>query len=157
MVSVTLFWISVILILIFGTLGGVLFKFGTNELGSIGFSRLTEFRVTAPSLAYGAMLVVGLLLFVVGGSALRPWSFAANYLFTPVIFAGLVMLAVSRFLMGIPLSVTGLGRLSAIILALSAVATAVASAIVFKESFSIRTIAGIALAAIAVFLIGEEI
>ncbi len=157
MENTAVFWIALLFITIFGTLGGVMFKFGTNELGSISFSRMTEFRITTSSLVYGTMLVAGLVLFVLGGSGLRPWSFAANYLFTPVIFAALVMLAVSRFLVGIPLSVTGLGRFSAILMATGVVATAIASAVVFRESFSIRTIAGIALAAIAVFLIGEEI
>jgi drug/metabolite transporter (DMT)-like permease len=53
------------------------------------------------------------------------------------------------------MSVTGLGRLTGLLTALSVIATAVASNLIFKETFSIRVLAGLALAVVAVVLIGE--
>jgi multidrug transporter EmrE-like cation transporter len=57
--------------------------------------------------------------------------------------------------MGIPLSVTGLGKLTALLTASLVASTAVASAFLFKESFSLRAILGIVLAVVAIALIGE--
>ena len=53
------------------------------------------------------------------------------------------------------MSVTGLGRLTGLLTALGVLSTAVASSLVFKEAFSTRVLAGIALAVVAVVLIGE--
>jgi drug/metabolite transporter (DMT)-like permease len=81
--------------------------------------------------------------------------FVAKYLFTPIIILALIMMALSRFLIGVPLSVTGLGRLTGLLTALTVVTTAVASNLIFKETYSIRVLAGIVLAVAAVVLIGE--
>lgn len=151
-----MFWLSILLIIAFGTLGSVLFKSGTNQLGSITFDRLLQIEFSSRSVLYSALLVVSLLLFFYSGYSLRGWSFAAQYLFSPIIFAALVLLAVSRFLVGVPLSVAGLGRLTAVLTALGVVATAIASNIVFKESFSPRVVLGIALGLVSVVLIGEQ-
>jgi drug/metabolite transporter (DMT)-like permease len=58
-------------------------------------------------------------------------------------------------MIGIPLSVTGVGKLTALLTALLVVGTAIASNIFFKETFSLRVILGIALGVFAVILIGE--
>jgi drug/metabolite transporter (DMT)-like permease len=149
------FWITVILITVFGTAGGVLFKSGTNVLGTIDFKRLLDIRMSTTTLLFGGLVVFSVFLFFFSGYSLRGQVFAAEYLFTPIIFAALVMMALSRFLIGIPMSVTGLGRLTGLLTALSVIATAVASSLIFKETFSTRVLAGIALAAAAVVLIGE--
>ena len=149
------FWAAVILITVTGTLGSVLFKSGTNMLGTIDFKRLLEVRMSATTLLFGGLVVFSVFLFFFSGYSLRSGAFAAEYLFTPIIFAALVLMALSRFLIGIPMSVTGLGRLTGLLTALSVIATALASSLVFKETFSIRVLAGIALAAVAVVLLGE--
>ncbi len=154
--DVGVFWISVGIIVLLGTIGGILFKHGTNNLGQITFSRLLELEINLPSLISISLVVMGFLLFFVGGYTLRNHSFAATYLFSPIIFTALVLLALSRFLVGIPLSMMGLGRFTAIITAVGVAATAFASAIVFKEQFSLRVIVGMALAVGAISLLGQE-
>jgi drug/metabolite transporter (DMT)-like permease len=145
----------VILIVALGTIGGVLFKSGTNALGTIDFQRLLELRMSTTTLVLAALLVFSVVLFFYSGYSLRDHSFAARYLFSPIIFLALVAMAFSRFLIGVPLSVTGLGRLTGLLTALGVLTTAVASSLVFKETFSTRVLAGIALAVVAVILIGE--
>lgn len=149
------FWVTVILIVVLGTVGGVLFKSGTNALGTIDFGRLLELRMSTTTLVLAALLVFSVVLFFYSGYSLRDYSFAARYLFSPIIFVALVAMAFSRFLIGVPLSVTGLGRLTGLLTALGVLTTAVASSLVFKETFSTRVLAGIALAVVAVVLIGE--
>jgi multidrug transporter EmrE-like cation transporter len=149
------FWATVILITVIGTAGGVLFKSGTNLLGTIDFRRLLEIRMSTATIVFGGLVVFSVLLFFYSGYSVRDQVFAAQYLFTPIIFLALVMMALSRFLIGIPMSVTGLGRLTGLLTALSVVATAVASNLIFKETFSIRVLAGLALAVVAVVLLGE--
>jgi len=149
------FWVTVILIVVLGTVGGVLFKSGTNALGTIDFPRLLELRMSTTTLVLTALLVFSIVLFFYSGYSLRDYSFAARYLFSPIIFVALVAMAFSRFLIGVPLSVTGLGRLTGLLTALGVLTTAVASSLVFKEAFSTRVLAGIALAVVAVVLIGE--
>jgi multidrug transporter EmrE-like cation transporter len=104
---------------------------------------------------FGALVLFSVVLFFYSGYSLRDNMFAARYLFTPIIFLALIMMAFSRFLIGVPLSVTGLGRLTGLLTALGVLTTAVASNLIFKETFSFRVLAGIALAVAAVVLIGE--
>src|SRR5512136_639799 len=95
------FWATVILITVIGTVGGVLFKSGTNMLGTIDFKRLLDIRMSTTTLLFGGLVVFSVLLFFFSGYNLRGQVFAAEYLFTPIIFAALVMMALSRFLIGI--------------------------------------------------------
>ena len=111
--------------------------------------------MSTTTLVFGGLVVFSVFLFFYGGYSLRGQVFAAEYLFTPIIFLALVMMALSRFLVGIPMSVTGLGRLTGLLTALTVITTAVASNLIFKETFSMRVLAGMALAAVAVVLIGE--
>ena len=102
------FWATVILITVIGTVGGVLFKSGTNVLGTIDFKRLLDIRMSTTTFVFGGLVVFSVFLFFYSGYSLRGQVFAAEYLFTPIIFLALVMMALSRFLIGIPMSVTGL-------------------------------------------------
>ena len=149
------FWTSVVLIVALGTIGGVIFKLGTNALGTIDYGRLMEVKRSTPTFIFAALLFFSVVLFFYSGYSLGNYSFAAMYLFSPIIFLALIMMAFSRFLIGVPLSVTGLGRLTGLLTALGVLTTAVASNLIFKEAFSVRVLAGIALAVIAVILIGE--
>jgi len=149
------FWISIAVISIIGTLGSVLFKHGTDAFGMLTFERLLHIEMSKISLAGLAALSVGAVMVLLGGYMLKPASFALEFLFYPAVFIALVMLFVSRFLIGIPLSVTGLGRLNALLTVLSIVLTAAASAVVFKESFNTRVIIGFLLGAVSILLIGE--
>ncbi len=155
MVSVP-FWASVALIISFSTAGGLLYKLGTNSLGTIAFSDILSFKLSPKSVSYLILGAAGALAVLIAGFLLRPSFFAANYLFSPMIFLALVMLFFSRFFIGIPLSTTGLGRLTAVVTTLSVVSTALASAIVFGEAFPPKVIVGIALGVVAVLLIGES-
>lgn len=149
------FWLTVILITALGTIGGVLFKSGTNALGTIDFRRLLEIRMSTTTLLFAGLLVFSVVLFFYSGYSLRDYSFAARYLFSPMIFLALIFMAGGRFMIGVPLSVTGLGRLTGLLLALGVLTTAVASNLIFKEAFSTRVLAGMTLALVAVILIGE--
>jgi drug/metabolite transporter (DMT)-like permease len=149
------FWITVVTIVALGAIGSVLFKSGTNILGTIDYGRLLEIKKSSSTLVYGGVLILSVVLFFLSGYRLGDYSFAAKYLFTPIIFLGLIMLALSRFLIGVPLSVTGLGRLTGLLTALGVVVTALASNLIFKETFTTRVLAGMALAVVAVVLLGE--
>jgi len=149
------FWISIAVISVIGTLGSVFFKHGTDAFGMLTFERLLHVEMSKMSLAGLAALSVGSAMVLLGGYMLKPASFALEFLFYPAVFIALVMLFVSRFLIGIPLSVTGLGRLNALLTVLSIVLTAAASAVVFKESFNTRVIIGFLLGAVSILLIGE--
>ena len=96
------FWATVILITVIGTVGGVLFKSGTNVLGTIDFKRLLNIRMSNTTLVFGGLVVFSVFLFFYSGYSLRGQVFAAEYLFTPIIFLALVMMALSRFLIGSP-------------------------------------------------------
>ena len=149
------FWISVGLVVLFGTIGGVLYKIGTNQIQGITLDRLVQVELSRETLPYMFLLFFSVGLFFFSGYSLRDKIFAANYLFAPVIFLALIMLSLSRFVIGVPLSQRGLGQLTALLTALGVVATAVASWIVFRENFSLRAILGVALGVVAVILIGE--
>jgi len=149
------FWMSIAVITIIGTVGSILFKYGTDAFGTLTLERLLQVELSKTSLAGLFVLSVGILMTLLGGYALRAASFAFEFLFYPAVFFALVMLFVSRFLIGIPLSVTGLGRLNALLTVLSIISTAAASAIVFKETFSVRVVAGFLLGAVSILLIGQ--
>jgi multidrug transporter EmrE-like cation transporter len=147
--------LSFVVITITGVMGYLLYKHGTNGLGAITFERLMETKFTVQSVLYLGLTIVGFLMVAYCGYALRDSIFIMRYLFTPAIFLGLVMLFISRFLIGIPLSVSGVGKLTAILTALVVIGTAIASNIFFKESYSLRAAAGILLGVISIILIGE--
>jgi len=149
------FWLPIALIIVIGTIGGLLFKYGTNAFGSISLERMFEIQISWKTSLYLGMMMTGVLLIVFSGYSLRGEFFAMRFLFSPLIFCALVALFISRLLIGVPLSVTGLGRLTMIVTTLSAVATVVASAIVFKESFPPRVALGVVLGIAAIALIGE--
>jgi len=155
------FWVSVALVVAFGTIGGVLYKIGTNRIkdeiqGIITLDRLVQVELSRETLPYLFLLFFSVGLFFFSGYSLRDKIFAANYLFAPVIFLALIMLSLSRFFIGGPLSQTELGRLTALLTAIGVVATAVASWVVFRENFSLRTILGVGLGVVAIYLIGES-
>ena len=149
------FWMSIIAITVIGTFGSVLFKYGTNAFGTLTFDRLLHLEFSRSALLGLAILTVGVVATLLGGYLLREFSFAAKFLFYPAIFLALIMLFFSRFLIGIPLSVTGLGRLNALLTVFSIISTAAASALIFKETFGIRVIVGFLLGVASILLIGE--
>jgi drug/metabolite transporter (DMT)-like permease len=149
------FIVSLAVITLSGALGYLLYKYGTDSLGPITFERLGEIRLTGQSIIYLALMLLGFGVVAYSGLELKNDLFIMRYLFTPAILFGLVMLFISRFLIGIPLSITGVGKLTAILTALVVISTAIASNIFFKESFSLKAVAGIALGVISVLLIGE--
>ncbi len=118
-------WAVIVLISLVGTLGGVLFKYGTEGFGKIQLQNFLDI------------------------------GWAIRYLFTPAIFFGLFFLFIGRFLMGIPLSTGGLGRVTTVVTILTIFFTVIASVIVFKESYSLKVYAGLLLAVASVILIGE--
>lgn len=153
------FWIAVGLVVLFSTIGGVLYKTGTEQLkqsgASVTLDKLIQVEFTRETVPYLFLLFLSVGLFFFSGYSLRDKVFAANYLFAPVIFLALIMLSLSRFVTGVPLSQGGLGQITAQLTALGVVATAFASWVIFKENFSLRAIIGVALGVVAVYLIGK--
>ena len=149
------FWLPVVLIIVVGTIGGLLFKYGTNAFGSISLERMFEIQLSSRTFLYLGIMLTGVFLIVLSGYSLRGEFFAMKFLFSPLIFCALIALFISRLLVGVPLSVSGLGRLTMILTTLGAVATVIASAIVFKESYPPRVALGIVLGVAAIALIGE--
>jgi magnesium-transporting ATPase (P-type) len=117
-----LVWAVIVAISLLGAAGNILFKFGTNKLGSIPPQRFLDV------------------------------SFILQYLFTPSIFAALVLLFLGRFLTGSPLSVLGVTQAFVIVTVLSLAFTLVLETIVFKQVYDVWTYAGIALGLASVAL-----
>ena len=117
------FWVQSITIVVFGTLGALMFKHGVNQVGEI-----------------------------------NPWDIGSwvRLVFEPATFFGLLCLFLSRLLFSLPLSKTGIGKFSALIIPLNIMAIVISSAIVFREQFGYREITGIALGLIAITLLGSE-
>jgi len=149
------FWLPIALIIVIGTIGSLLFKYGTNAFGSIPLERMFEIQLSLRTFLYLGMMMVGVLLILFSGYSLRGEFFAMRFLFSPLIFCALIALFISRLLIGVPLSVTGLGRLTMIVTTLGTVATVIASAIVFKETYPLRVAVGVVLGIAAIALIGE--
>jgi hypothetical protein len=120
-----LVWAVIVAISLLGAAGNILFKFGTNKLGSIPPQRFLDV------------------------------SFIFQYLFTPSIFAALVLLFLGRFLTGSPLSVLGVTQAFVIVTVLSLAFTLVLETIVFKQVYDIWTYAGIILGLVSVALIAR--
>ncbi len=154
-----LWMIAVGLVVLFSTIGGVLYKTGTNQLESSGapitLERLVQIEFTRQTLPYLFLLFFSVGLFFFSGYSLRDKIFAAQYLFAPVIFLALIMLSLSRFVTGVVLARGGLGEVTALLTALGVMATVLASWIIFRENFSPRAIIGVGLGIVAVYLIGE--
>ena len=117
------FWVQSTTIVVFGTVGALLFKHGVNQFGEIN--------------AWDLGCWIRLVL-------------------KPATFFGLLCLFISRLLFSLPLSRMGVGKFSALIIPLNIIAIAVSSAIVFREQFRFREIAGIALGLMAIMLIGSK-
>ena len=117
-----LVWAVIVAISLFGAVGNILFKFGTNKLGSIPPQRFLDV------------------------------SFILQYLFTPAIFAALVLLFLGRFLTGSPLSVLGVTQAFVIVTVLSLAFTLVLDTIVFKQVYDVWTYVGIILGLASVAL-----
>jgi len=115
----------VVAISLLGAAGNILFKLGTNKLGTIPPQRFLDI------------------------------SFILQYLFTPAIFAALVLLFLGRFLTGSPLSVLGVTQAFVIVTVLSLAFTLVLETIVFKQVYDIWTYAGILLGIASVALIAR--
>lgn len=149
------FWLSVALIVALGTAGGALFKYATGLHGEVTFERIADFRLSTRSIAYLALMAVGALLVIYSGYELSDSSFAMAFLFSPAVFVALILLFASRFLIGIPLSVSGLGRLTALLTTLTVGSTTIAGALLFGETFSTRVVAGLLLGLLSIILIGR--
>ena len=119
-------WLVIIAISLMGALGGLLFKYGTLKFGEIQPQNFLD----------------------------PQWS--VRYLFTPAIFFGLVLLFLGRFLMGLPLSTQGLGKVTTLVTTLTIVFTVIASIITFNEPVTPRLCIGLALAVLSIILIGAE-
>ena len=115
----------IVAISLLGAAGNILFKFGTNKLGLIPPQRFLDV------------------------------SFIFQYLFTPSIFAALVLLFLGRFLTGSPLSVLGVTQSFVIVTVLSLAFTLVLETIVFKQVYDVWTYAGIVLGLASVALIAR--
>lgn len=151
------FWLSVGLVVLFGTIGGVLYKMGTNQIqGGVSLDRILQVELSRETIPYLFLLFLSIGLFFFAGYSLRDRIFAAEFLFAPVIFLALIMLSLSRFLIGIGLSQRGLGEFTGLLTPLVVGATALASFLVLRESFTPRAALGIGLGMFAVYLIGER-
>ena len=90
------FWLPIALIIVIGTVGGLLFKYGTNAFGSISLERMFDIQFSSSTFLYLGMMLVGVLLIVFSGYSLRGEFFAMRFLFSPLIFCALVALFISR-------------------------------------------------------------
>jgi drug/metabolite transporter (DMT)-like permease len=118
-------WAVVVAISLLGAVGNILFKFGTDKLGSIPPQRFLDV------------------------------SFIFQYLFTPSIFAALVLLFLGRFLTGSPLSVLGVTQAFVIVTVLSLAFTLIFDTVIFRQVYDAWTYVGIMLGLASVVLIAR--
>lgn len=149
------FWILIVAITMIGTAASVLFKYGLDSFGTVTPEHLTQVRIHSLSLAGVALLGVGTIMILLGGHILRSASFAFEILFAPAVLVSFVLALIGRFLMCVPLSASGLGRLNALLTVLSIISTAAASTLLFKELLNTRVAIGFLLGAASILLIGE--
>lgn len=118
-------WAMIIGISLVGAVGNILFKIGTNRWGAIPPGRFLDI------------------------------SFFFEYLFTPAIFAALVLLFLARFLIGSPLSVSGATETIFVITLLSLIFTLIFETVFLKVVYNLWTYAGIAIGLVSLALIAR--
>jgi len=118
-------WGTIVAVALLGAIGNILFKMGTNRLGPIPPQRFLDI------------------------------SFSIRYLFTPSIFAALVILFLGRFLIGSPLSVLGVTQAFVAITVLSLIFTLTLEALVFKQRYDLWTYIGIFIGLASIALISR--
>jgi multidrug transporter EmrE-like cation transporter len=118
-------WAVIIAVSLLGAVGNILFKIGTNQLGEI-----------PPQLFLDI-------------------SFIFRYLFTPSIFAALVILFLGRFLTGSPLSVLGVTEAFVVITVLGLMFTLLLEALVFHQKYDLWTYVGIIIGIASISLIAR--
>jgi magnesium-transporting ATPase (P-type) len=118
-------WGVMIAVSLLGAAGNILFKVGTEKLGTITPQRFMDI------------------------------SFILKYLFTPAIFTALILLFLGRFLTGSPLSVLGATQAFVIVTVLSLAFTLALETVVFKQVYDIWTYAGIGLGLASIALIAR--
>jgi hypothetical protein len=118
-------WGVLIAISLLGAAGNILFKVGTEKLGQITPQRFLDI------------------------------SFLFKYLFSPAIFAALILLFLGRFLTGTPLSVLGATQAFVIVTVLSLAFTLVLETIIFKQMYNLWTYIGVGLGLASVALISQ--
>jgi magnesium-transporting ATPase (P-type) len=118
-------WGVMIAVSLLGAAGNILFKVGTEKLGTITPQRFLDI------------------------------SFVFKYLFTPAIFTALILLFLGRFLTGSPLSVLGATQAFVIVTVLSLAFTLALETVVFKQVYDIWTYAGIGLGLASIALISR--
>lgn len=118
-------WGVLIAISLLGAAGNILFKVGTEKLGQITPQRFLDI------------------------------SFLFKYLFSPAIFAALILLFLGRFLNGTPFSVLGATQAFVIVTVLSLAFTLVLETIIFKQMYNFWTCIGVGLGLASVALISQ--
>jgi len=118
-------WGVIVAVSLLGAVGNILFKIGTDKLGPIPPQRFLDI------------------------------SFSIRYLFTPSIFAALVILFLGRFLTGSPLSVLGVTQVFVAMTVLSLIFTLVLEALVFKQRYDPWTYIGIFIGLASIALIAR--
>ena len=120
-------WIVMAVVALFGAVGNILLKFGTNQLGEISPQRFLDI------------------------------SFALRYLLMPSIFGALILFFLGRFLMGSPISALGVTQAVVIITILGLIFTLVLEALVFHQRYDPWTYVGIVIGIASVGLIARGI
>ncbi|MEM2913847.1 MAG: hypothetical protein QXH91_00390 [Candidatus Bathyarchaeia archaeon] len=118
-------WTVIVAVSLLGAVGNILFKIGTNQLGEISPQRFLDI------------------------------SFIFRYLFTPAVFAALVILFLGRFLIGSPLSVLGVTEAFVVITVLGLIFTLLLEAVVFHQRYDLWTYIGIIIGLASISLIAR--
>ena len=118
-------WAVIIVASLLGAVGNILLKIGTNELGVIPPQRFLNI------------------------------SFIIQYLLTPSILAALVLFFLGRFLMGSPVSASGVSQVVVVITILNLVFTLILETLVLKQRYDLWTYVGIIIGLTAIGLIAR--
>lgn len=118
-------WVIIVAISLFGAVGNILFKIGTNKLGVIPPQRFLDI------------------------------SFIIKYLFTPSIFVALVFLFLGRFLIGSPLSVLSVTQVFVAVTVISLIFTLILEALLYKQTYDLWTYVGIIIGITSITLIAR--
>jgi len=118
-------WLIIIIISFISGVGNILFKIGTDKFSPITLERL-----------------------------LKP-AFAIQFLFTPAVFAALVILFLGKFFTGSPLSTAGATETFVAITVLALVFTALLETIVLHRTYDVWTYVGMIIGLISIVLIAR--
>jgi len=120
-------WILIVAVALVGSIGNILWKIASNQIGQISWNLLLDVR----------------------------WDLQT--LFTPIVFTALFLMFVGRFMSIVPSGYMGITQLITSITILTLVFTAVLDTVILKTRYPLSVWIGIIIGIIAIYLISYSV